>query len=494
MDRPGQKALENMSLLKSDSTVFKVPKIPKLKKREKKRTKTTKFVVLEEELYINGIAKIIERDFFPDLEKLKVQNDFLEATENKDYARLRQITQKYSGGCRPPTEPYASPATFDTPTMDRPYSPAAPDKSQKSNQSENQEAPKEKDITDNQSLDSFLSKHTSEDNASYDRVIALEDRRRCAKLTDQFEAEITAGALADAALRLPSIEEQADQTDRPKELDTWRYQALNYIMYVPEGGKSQKPPPKPELQHQNTRLRADPFDHAKNQETITAIAKTQVATVSGRIGVDGTCVGKGQKEYDFVSTPSPRPGDGPDQSPLMTWGEIEGTPFRLDGGDTPLPGVGAGAAYHMLEGGTRERIGLELAEKVAKKRRPTTPRITAVTPSFRTNTERIASMSPAARKLAAKHLKSPRHKLTPNYLGIFSHAATPKLPKTRTPTPQRSLVATPKTLNKLATLKGNVDSASTNNNSSLENDNITDNLLQINVAKRDRMTAIDFFN
>lgn len=40
--------------------------------------------------------------------------------------------------------------------------------------------------------------------------------------------------------------------------------------------------------------------------------------------------------------------------------------------------VGAGAAYRMLEGGARERIALQLAEQVAKRRRPTTPR--AATP------------------------------------------------------------------------------------------------------------------
>lgn len=53
---------------------------------------------------MQGIAKIIQRDFFPDLEKLKAQNEFLEATENKDYHRLREIARKYSGN-RPPTEP-----------------------------------------------------------------------------------------------------------------------------------------------------------------------------------------------------------------------------------------------------------------------------------------------------------------------------------------------------------------------------------------------------
>lgn len=43
--RPGERALQNMKLLKSESSLFKVPKVPK-----KKDTKKTK--VLDEELYI----------------------------------------------------------------------------------------------------------------------------------------------------------------------------------------------------------------------------------------------------------------------------------------------------------------------------------------------------------------------------------------------------------------------------------------------------------
>ncbi|KPJ14813.1 Protein DGCR14-like [Papilio machaon] len=529
--KPGAAALENMALLQKESSVFKVPKVPK-----KKAVKKTE--VLDEEEYVEGIAKIIQRDFFPDLEKLKAQNDYLEATENKDYARLQELTRKYSGN-RPPTEPYNSPATFDTPGADRPLSPSTP--IQPKEPETEQSTEKCRDITENHTLvygsafgsvkdasigrireavhrvhqecsiagafrlydcdlfdstdtdrvtrhlqavngasNSFLAKHTSEDNASYDRVIALEDKKRATKLASQFEAEVKSAALADAALALPSIEEQADQTERPHELDTWKYKAKNYIMYVPAGAESQRPPPKPELRHINTRLRAPPFDHVKNKEAITAIAKTQDASISGKIGVDGVslCTEKSGEAYSYVATPSPRPGAGPDQSPLMTWGEIEGTPFRLDGGDTPLPAVGAGAAYRMLEGGARERLALQLAERAARRRRPTTPRTAPHTPSFRTNTERLASMSPAARKLAAKHLLSPRLKLTPNDMGI-AHSTTPKTTPHRTP-----LVATPNG-NKLATPA--TDSVA-------RNDTLTDNLLQINVAKRTRLKAQDFFN
>jgi hypothetical protein len=50
------------------------------------------------------MGRIIERDFFPDLEKLRAQNAYLEAVERNDVEKLREIYAKYSSGKRPPTE------------------------------------------------------------------------------------------------------------------------------------------------------------------------------------------------------------------------------------------------------------------------------------------------------------------------------------------------------------------------------------------------------
>ncbi|CAK1590413.1 unnamed protein product [Parnassius mnemosyne] len=97
-------------------------------------------------------------------------------------------------------------------------------------------------------------------------------------------------------------------------------------------------------------------------------------------------------------------------------------------------------------------------------------------------------MSPAARKLAAKHLLSPRLKLTPNDMGILAHGTTPK----RTTTPRkRPLVATPNMSKKAATPTQSLNVEAGSNVT--EDNTLTDNLLQINVTKRTRLKAQDFF-
>lgn len=59
---------------------------------------------------------------------------------------------------------------------------------------------------------------------------------------------------------------------------------------------------------------------------------------------------------------------GVDASPLMTWGSIEGSPFRLDGGDTPITGT-PGPTFKMPEPKKRDQLGLALAEKVSRQHR-----------------------------------------------------------------------------------------------------------------------------
>lgn len=89
--RPGEKALIAMQeRSKKVQPVFKAPTRPIAKKIKK-----PKYTIITEEEYIENLSKIIQRDFFPDLEKLKIQNDYLTALSANDNVKLRQIFKRY---------------------------------------------------------------------------------------------------------------------------------------------------------------------------------------------------------------------------------------------------------------------------------------------------------------------------------------------------------------------------------------------------------------
>ena len=146
-------------------------------------------------------------------------------------------------------------------------------------------------------------------------------------------------------LALPSIAEQAMITDGKSGVDTWKYETRNALMYVPDGEdfsaselvdlKKKKPR---KIVHANTRFKTNPWNNQKSKETIKQAASEKALMQSGRIGHDGKEIDTGLTPtvngYGFVATPSPAPGV--EESPLMTWGEIEGTPFQLDANETPI--------------------------------------------------------------------------------------------------------------------------------------------------------------
>uniref|UniRef100_A0A8B9S7U0 Ess-2 splicing factor homolog n=1 Tax=Apteryx owenii TaxID=8824 RepID=A0A8B9S7U0_APTOW len=393
--------------------------------------------ILDEEAYIESLEKIIQRDFFPDVEKLRAQKEYLEAEENGDLEKMRQIAIKFGSSLgkssRDTPAPYVTPATFETPEVHPGGLPLVNKPKAGIKAAEEGEAEKDdKDVLP--SLDSFLAKHTSEDNASFEQIMEVAKEKEKVKHAWLYSAEEEYAQRRNENLALPSAEQQALENVKAG-LETWEYTARNSLMYYPTGVPDEddifKKPR--EVVHRNTRFVKDPFSQALSKSQLQQAAALNAQYKQGKVGPDGKELIPQESPkvngYGFVATPSPAPGVN--ESPLMTWGEIESTPLRLDGSETPYVDRTPGPAFKILEPGRRERLGLKMANEVAAKNRAKKQE------ALRKVTENLASltpkglspvMSPALQRLVnrtaskytdkalrASYTPSPAHTGTPGY-------------------------------------------------------------------------------
>lgn len=143
------------------------------------------------------------------------------------------------------------------------------------------------------------------------------------------------------------------------------------------------------------------------------------------------------KGYGFVdASPSPMPGRSfGDESPMMTWGEIETTPFRLDSSSTPhLNKIAGVPEFKIPDVPEREKLAFNLEEKnSAARRKKKTDALKHVQRSLASPSknvslssnsiaDKINSMSPAAQQLLSVKLNL---KATDK-----SVRSTPQTPKT----------------------------------------------------------------
>ncbi|KAL3857379.1 hypothetical protein ACJMK2_012054 [Sinanodonta woodiana] len=451
--------------------------------------------VLDEETYTEEIEQIIEADFFPDLPKLKAQAEYFEALEKNDLVKLREIQIKYSRD-RPDTgiSIRATPATFETP--DHHGSPTHPAEIE-TRKTEVKESDKTNRVVH---LDKFLMKNTSEDNASFAEILEETQKKHCEKHAWLFENEKNRTEEENQRLALPGIEEQAALENGPAGVDTWKYTTRNAVMYVPDGvdfsskelmEMSKKKPR--EIIHENTRFKGRPWNERQSKTLLKQAASEKAHVNQGRIGHDGKEVILQQSPmvngYGFVATPSPAPGV--EESPLMTWGEIEGTPLRLDGNDMPIATT-PGPAFRIPDVPQRDKIAFELAEKASKAHRDKkekalkiASRLASPLPKFGlSTTERISSMSPAAQKL-----------VNSSRLGIRTQTDK-ALRASYSPSPGRTPGdKTPSVLTPSYTPKSSVKTPSLrtpeNKRAGETTPSLTDDLLQIPKSKRPK--ASDFF-
>ena len=204
-----------------EALTFKVPLTPISKAAARKR----KVKVMDEDEYVEKVEKIIERDFFPELEKLKAQSDYMDARDRKDYETMSRLEEKYSG-VRPDTgRRMQSPATFDTP-LDQPRDtdPRRPQQGQEGDKQEGAGAEEGKEEEDRVTLDKFMANHTSEDNESFIELQVENEKKHRAKNAWMYKDEAMYLEMKAQQMALPSMEQQAALPYKPGNVDTWTYQ------------------------------------------------------------------------------------------------------------------------------------------------------------------------------------------------------------------------------------------------------------------------------
>ena len=387
--------------------------------------------ILEEEEYLSILEYIVEKDFFPELSKLKLRTSYLDALETNDLEKLRDIQMQL-------------------------------EKKDNEGLYENEED-KSKSKQETSSLNGFLYKNTSEDNASFEKLMELTRKKQHEKYAWLFEKQKELNDKPDEILYLKSPLE-SDNVSKP--LQTWPYKARNALMYTPDGVEASveeeiksKGNKKQIIEHKNTRFYENPFDNYASQTAMIKATRdhANLQKAVGKIGIDGKLEQTDDslaniRGYTFVATPSPAPGV--DASPLMTWGQVEMTPKNLD----------QVQSFKIREPPRREVLAHSLAEKASKQHREKRRKaFAAATASLILNSprtaskkgsltaERLSQLSPAAQKLVKANInirtdKSLRESYSPSPLRYKKytplHGGTPSSERKSLITPGKTLKET----------------------------------------------------
>ena len=268
---------------------------------------------------------------------------------------------------------------------------------------------------DRANLDKVVANHSSEDNKSFIEL-QVENEKNGAKNAWMYKDEAMYLEMKAQQMALPSMEQQAALPYKPGNVDTWTYQNINSVFHNPDGlelteaEKIEKAKKEKIIIHNNTRISKTPWKSDKQVDKLRKEVEQREALAAGKVGIDG-------KDLVRPETPSvngfklmsmtPSPALGVADSPLMTWGQAETTPYMLGGCDTPLvtSGGGQGQGFQIRDLSDRDKIALQLADNNSKYyRERKTKAMEQVRSSLKAGKGLAGGLSPAAQRLASGKL------------------------------------------------------------------------------------------
>jgi len=362
--------------------VFKVPRPPLARKRRKK--------VLAEDAYVDTMEHIIRRDFFPDLHAAASDADSIGGLRTPGTpGSLRGDTpasQLGEGGEFEDETPLSRRRDVDPIDMLNPRGivPGTP-QSQTGSVRSIIRAKRAKDMK----LDKFCATHTSEDNASFQDILA-KDRLKLRKKYWWLQEKDAQGA------RMLTMGDSSSTGM----IKYWNYTNKNSLMYVPNGVQASPSSSNgSNIDAKNTRFSASSLQIGEPSE---GVGPTLLRQQGGTPMIRG---------YKLMRTPSPMPGNSGDASPIITWGDVASTPMHLRDEDSldskredkDIDVRTRESTFQVPEMSFRDRIGLRLGDSARIRREKRRRERTPVRGRMRTpKGQRQVGLSPAAVRLLSK--------------------------------------------------------------------------------------------
>ena len=343
---------------------------------------------LDEDEWVTKLEGIIERDFFPEIPKLQSKLEWLMAVNSGDAELIQQAQRNTAlrrAGFKTPLNAKSKgkererggPKEWNTPlregedgksewdeavlSLDRNSalrSPAVGNETAGTVQGYGygygSDGEQQKHVVPKLSLDQFCHRYTSEDNASFGEILAQANSRVKEK-RDRLYSSVK---------RLEGSTDGYGSSNQPSAgLITWKHRPMNQLFYdstqtgsasitEKEKRKLFVKGPEKQIVHRNTRInptmdgrqpKASHLNSIFGSPSSMSVTNTPEHFSEQRQGRPTYRErergrergGGGGRDVSavrgFIASPSPAPGV--DESPFMTWGEVEGTPLLIK----PMP-------------------------------------------------------------------------------------------------------------------------------------------------------------
>ncbi|CAH8857123.1 unnamed protein product [Trichobilharzia szidati] len=282
--------------------------------------------IRDEEEYMEHLGKIIQRDFFPDLS----------SNEEKVVGNHDDVSDELKG---------------------------------RNSLSSDSHNPEKSDPTA-MSLDKYMANNTTEDDASFAELVEESEKKQRIKLAPFFpslQSPTVEPIDGPKHLALPSV---SDAVVGPR----ITISGNNAVHFNPDGVSHTKEElleflsKERKIVPSNTRFKR-PFPSSLEKKRTV---KHLLAAKLGHIGLNGlemnSPYGTPQASgYKFLDS-SPSPMTMFPHTPLMTWGELDSTPFRLDESEMTPSVVSGAPAFRIPSPSQREQLAHQLADKASRQR------------------------------------------------------------------------------------------------------------------------------